>query len=114
MGDPIAGLFAELGRRGYAHELQDVIGALRFELTNKGMTECWLVAVENGKLRSGREDARADCVVRLDRAQFEAIVRGELNAVTALLRGAIVVTGDPSLVLRFHQLFRGWFPLGRT
>ena len=54
-----------------------------------------------------RGDGAADCVVTTDRPLFEAIVRGEKNAMAAILRGEIGIKGDPELLVLFQRVFAG-------
>jgi putative sterol carrier protein len=54
-----------------------------------------------------RRNAKADCVVRLDRKLSDRIVIGEENAMAAVLRGAIRIEGDAGLLLSFQRLFPG-------
>jgi putative sterol carrier protein len=70
------------------------------------------VAIEKGDLTVSRKRARADCVARADAELFEAIVKGEMNPMAALLRGSMHVEGDPELLVLFQRLFPG--PPGAT
>jgi putative sterol carrier protein len=45
--------------------------------------------------------------VRVDRALFERIASGEVNAMAALLRGAIDVSGESSLLLALQRVLPG-------
>ena len=45
--------------------------------------------------------------MRADRKVFDAIVSGEMNALAATLRGAVVIEGDLGLLARFQRLFPG-------
>jgi putative sterol carrier protein len=78
-------------------------GSLRFELADDGM-ETWRVTLDKGDVVVSREHAAADCVVRAEKPLFEAILTGEANAMTALLRGALTYDGDPELLVRFQRL----------
>ena len=43
----------------------------------------------------------------MDRALFQRLANGEVNAMAALLRGAIAVEGDPQLLVMFQRLLPG-------
>ena len=99
--------FEELRRRGHEPMLEKLTATMRFDLARDGRTERWLVSVDKGDLAVSRRQARADCVVRADGALFDGVVSGEVNAMAALLRGAIGLEGDPSLIVLFQRLFPG-------
>ena len=54
---------------------------------------------------SRRTIGGADCVVRGDKALFDGIAGGEVNAMAALLRGALTFQGDPELLVRLQRVF---------
>ncbi len=106
MADATTDFFQALASRGPHPELENATGTLRFDLKDAGKrTARWLVALENGSLTVSRRNARADCVVRADKAAFDRVASGELNAMAAFLRGAIEVDGDQALLLPFQRLF---------
>ena len=55
----------------------------------------------------GTADTAADCVLSCDRALFDGIASGEVNAMAALLRGELVVAGEPDLLVLCQRLFPG-------
>jgi putative sterol carrier protein len=105
--------FEELGTRGHEPLLEKATGTIRFELTNGKRKARWLVAVKKGDVTVSHGNARADCVTRADQALFEQIVKGEENAMAALLRGAVAVEGSPQLLVYFQRLFPGPAKPGR-
>jgi len=107
MADGIAEFFAELAQRGHEPLLAKGNGTLRFDLADGKRTERWLVTVKKGDIAVSHRNVQADCVVRTDRAHFEAIARGELNAMAALLRGVADVEGSVELLVLFQRLFPG-------
>jgi len=104
MPDATTEFFDALGRRGHEPMLEKVRATVRFDLADGGRTERWLVTVEKGDISVSRRNARADCVIRTDRALFQRLANGEVNAMAALLRGAIAVQGDPQLIVLFQRL----------
>jgi putative sterol carrier protein len=104
MADATADFFDELVRRGHEPMLEKVSATVRFDLADDGRTERWLVSVDKGDVAVSRRNAKADCVIRMDKALFQRLANGEVNAMAALLRGAIAVEGDPQLIVLFQRL----------
>ena len=107
MSDPTEEFFAELGSRGHEPMLRKATGTLRFDLVNGTSESHWSVAVKKGDVSVSQANAKADCVVTTDRPLFNAIVRGERNAMAAILRGEIGVEGDLELLVLFQRVFAG-------
>ena len=107
MADPTAAFFAELGSRGHEPMLEKVTGRVRFDLTQSGRTDHWLVAITKGDIAVSEKNVDADCVVRASREVFDSIARGEANTMAAYLRGTMSVEGDPGLAVLFQRLFPG-------
>jgi putative sterol carrier protein len=103
--------FAELTRRGHEPLLEKYTGAVRFDLTDGGRTERWLVTVDRGDVRVSHDDAPAGCVVYAERAVFDGIAGGRVNPMAAMLRGALLLEGSPELLVLVQRLFPG--PAGR-
>jgi hypothetical protein len=103
--DSTAEFFAELGRRGHEPLLEKARGSARFDVTDGRRTERWLVTIDKGDLRVSRRNASADCILRLDRSSFERAVAGKLNVMAAVLRGEVIVGGDPRLLVLLRRLF---------
>jgi putative sterol carrier protein len=107
MGEPTNSFFDRLSGAGRQPLLAQATGTLRFELKDGGKTQRWLVSVDKGEITVSRARRKADCVIRADKALFEGIARGEVNATAAALRGAIEVEGDPRLLTLFQRLLPG-------
>jgi putative sterol carrier protein len=107
MNDPTREFFYELDKRGHEPMLRKATGRLRFDLTDGTGTAHWLIVVKKGDVSVSRGDGAADCIVTTDRPLFEAIVRGEKNAMAAILRGEIGIAGDPELLVLFQRVFAG-------
>jgi putative sterol carrier protein len=104
MSQVTAEFFEGLCRRSPEPLLGSVRGSLRFEVTN-GRVDRWLLSIDGrGNLSVSRKAGKADCIVRASRKVFAGIAAGELNAFAALLRGEVVVEGDPKLLVRFQRL----------
>jgi putative sterol carrier protein len=103
--DPTARFFAELAGREHEPLLRKATGSTRFEIVDGRKTRRWFVAVERGNITVASRGAEADCVVRAERALFDKVVSGRLNAVAAVLRGDLEVEGDWRLLVRMQRLF---------
>jgi len=87
--------------------LRHLSGTVRFDLRQDGRLDHWFVAVDDGDVAISRRNAKADCVARMDADLFDALIRGEVNAVSATFRGDIEIEGQPALLLAFQRLFPG-------
>ena len=96
-----------MSRRGREPLLGGVTAAVRFDIVGDGGTHSWLLAIGQGQLGVSQANAEADCVISTDEALFSALARGETNAMAAVLRGEVAVTGDPDLVVAVQRLFPG-------
>ena len=104
MTDTTEAFFDELAHRGYEPRAANMRGSVRLDLRRGKRTERRLVSVDGGDIAVSRTNAPADAVVRMDEALFEALVRGEANAMAAMLRGALTIEGDRGLLLLFQRL----------
>jgi putative sterol carrier protein len=106
-GDATAAFFEELAARGHEPLLQKAKGTVSFELDEGKRTQRWVATVDGGAIGVSRKRAAADSIVRTSKELFDGVVRGEVNVMAALMRGAIVVEGDPELVILFQRVFPG-------
>jgi putative sterol carrier protein len=106
MTDATTGFFQDIGARGHEPLLEKATGSMRFDLSN-GKRSRWLVRIEKGDVTVSQENAQADCVASADKGVFEGIVKGETNAMAAVLRGLMHIDGDPELLVLFQRLFPG-------
>jgi putative sterol carrier protein len=106
MADRTAQFFDRLAGR---HEplLGKAKGTIRVELANGGKTERWLVALDNGDVTVSHRNTSADCTLRTDKASFNKIAMGKMNAMAAVLRGGVTVEGDQRLALLLQRVFPG-------
>jgi putative sterol carrier protein len=100
-------LFDELAGRGHEPLLEKISGSIRFDIVDGKRVERWLVTIDKGDVAVSRKNARANCVLRTDKAVFEGVARGEVNAMAATLRGAISLEGDSELLVPFQRLLPG-------
>jgi putative sterol carrier protein len=107
MADAVERFFEGLAGRGHEPALAHASGTIRFEIVDGKRAHRVLVSVHRGNVTVSRRADAADCVVRMDRPLLERIVRGQQNATAALLRGAVQVEGDVSLLVLFQKLLPG-------
>jgi SCP-2 sterol transfer family len=106
MTDATSAFFHQLEARAHEPALARVTGTLRFDIVQEHpQTARWLVRVKRGEIAVAHENGEADCVVCVDKALFDGIAQGHVNAFAALLRGALKVEGDIALLALFQRLF---------
>jgi len=105
MTDATADFFEDLGRRGHEPLLEKTTGTFGFELENGSKSDHWLVEVDKGDVAVSHKRGKADCTLRARKRVFDSLARGESNAMAAVLRGTVLVEGDPRLLVRFQRLF---------
>jgi putative sterol carrier protein len=53
------------------------------------------------------DDAPADCTVVVSREDLEALARGELDPMSAMLRGRLKIKGDMAVAMQLQSMLRG-------
>jgi putative sterol carrier protein len=96
--------FERLAQREYDPMLRNAAGTARIEITDKGVTERWLVTIDKGAISVSRKNAKAETTVRADRKTFDKAATGTLNVMAAVLRGEIVISGDPRFLVQLQRL----------
>jgi putative sterol carrier protein len=104
---PTEEFFEALKRVQHEPLVIGVTGTVRFNLTTEADIEVWTLGIDRGDIRVSHDSGPADCVVTTSRPDFDAIVSGQLNALAAMLRGTLVVTGDPQVLVLVQRLFPG-------
>ena len=112
--DPTERFFVDLAARAHEPLLRKASGSMRFDVVHGRRTRRWLVAVERGDMTVSPGGGDASCVVRCDKAVFDKVASGRLNAVAAVLRGDLQVEGDWRLLVRMQRLFPGPRPRRAT
>ena len=107
MSDATAEFFATLAERGHEPRLEKAKGSIRIDLADGKRTTRWLVTIARGDVGVSHRNAAADCTLRMDKAVFEGLASGEVNAFAAVIRGAIEFDGDPELLVLFQRLLPG-------
>jgi len=83
----------------------NVSAAVQFNLTGEG-GGTWAAKIENGKceVAQGATEAPTATVTAVA-ADYLALVRGELNPMSAFMSGKLRVAGDMSLMMKFMDWF---------
>lgn len=51
------------------------------------------------------EDSDADCTVKISLEDFQSLLSGDLNPMSAFMSGAIKIEGDMSVAMKLQSLF---------
>jgi hypothetical protein len=111
--DPISQFFANLAAPGHLATFEGHSATLRFDVGDDGQVQHWHVAVSNGDVAVARQNSvtrqskGADAVIHVERAPFEAIVTGRMNAMAALLRGVLTCEGSMAALMMFQRCLPG-------
>jgi len=105
--DATGDFLGELAARGQIPMLAQLSGTLRLDLTDHGRTEHWYLTITKGSMEVSRRDAPADAVLVADKAMSDAMVKGRMNAMAAVLRNVVQVDGDMGLLYSVQRLFPG-------
>jgi putative sterol carrier protein len=103
--DATAQFFEDLRRRGHEPLLEKARGTLRVDLVNGQETERWFLSIDRGDVEVSHKLGKPDCTLHAAKKVFDRVARGELNAMAAVLRGALTFEGDPEILVRFQRLF---------
>ena len=107
MTSPMEDFLTELGRREHEPLLAAASGTIRFDVHRGGRTEYRLVRVDRGKVSVTKGKGKAEAVVDADGDLLDQIAEGQVNAMAAVLRGALHVEGDPELLIQLQRAFPG-------
>jgi hypothetical protein len=111
--DPISQFFANLAAPGHLATFDRHSATLRFDVHDGGQVQHWYVSVSNGDVDVTRQNTvtrqnkGADAVIQVERAPFEAIVTGRMNAMAALLRGVLTCEGSMAALMMFQRCLPG-------
>lgn len=106
MSEPIEEFFERL-TRSVPDRLRRADGSLRIDLTSGTTIERWFVTMHGGDVSVSHRNAKADSVIRTSKDQFEGMVTGRVNAMSAALRGVVSLEGDPTLLVLFQRALPG-------
>lgn len=107
MSEPIEEFFERLTDGVPDRLLRRADGTLRIDLTSGTTTERWFITIGKDAVSVSHRNAKADAVIRTSKDLFEGMVTGNVNAMTAALRGVVSLEGDPSLLVLFQRALPG-------
>lgn len=103
MAENTRAFFQEIANRAYDPALRGIKGTCRFEIADAGT---WVLSMQDGALIVTEMPAEAELVLTSNAQEFDRIVRGEDNAVIAVLQGKLAITGR----LILFPLIQRFFP----
>ena len=106
MTEPTRDFFERLAERPQP-ALGSMMGSVRFDIADGERTEHWLLQIHRGDVDVSHKNSQADCVISADVATFDAILSGKMNAMAAVLRGAVTIEGKVVLLTALQRLFPG-------
>ncbi len=105
--DPATRLFERISRLGRVDALADIDGRLRFDIHVADRVEHRAIIVHRGQISVAGEVDDPDCVVDMDKQLLDLMASGRANAMTALLRGDMMASGDVRLLVLLERLLPG-------
>ena len=107
MTDPAPRFMGLLGHRTHIPSLEATSGTIRFDLQHGQDVAHWYVRIKKGDVEVYQSDDEADCIVSGQASVLAAVASGRMNAMAAVLRGAIQVQGKAILIGQLQRLFPG-------
>jgi SCP-2 sterol transfer family len=105
--DPISQFLEGLSEPGQLATLAGESASLRFDVDDGGAVRHWYLTVTDGVVSTGQSGVRPDAIVRVGRAELEAMVTGRLNAQAAILRGLLTCEGSMAALIMFQRCLPG-------
>ena len=106
MTEPTRAFFTRLSEQ-HQPMLESLTGTVRFDIADGERTEHWYLRIRKGDVAVAHEDGEADCVLSADIGTFDEILSGRMNAMAAVLRGAVRMEGKVVLLTALQRLFPG-------
>ncbi len=105
MTDPTEAFLDKLATIGRVPMLARVTGTMRVEITNGKRARRAQVTVRRGQVAVGPAEGDYDCMISAHHQVWDALVTGEAQPLTTLLRGAASAAGDPAMLVLMRRLF---------
>ena len=101
----VAKIFEQMPQAFDVESAGDMNATVQFDLSGDGGGH-WYVTVADGACTVEEGDADSPtATIRMEAADYAALVDGELNAMEAFMQQKIRVEGDLSTVMKFQTLF---------
>jgi len=116
MTGTVESFFAGLADLGHVATWEREFATIRFDILESDENEQdhhpdrlerWYVTIADGTVSATRQDRPADAIVRVSRPRFEAMVKGQVNAQAAFLRGLLTVEGKVAALVLFQRCLPG-------
>jgi len=98
MAQQIRDIINHVFRGGVNPDFERIVGTYRFDVDGEGS---WLITVDHGTMSISERGGEADCVLACTADDFEPIVTGRQNLLTAHMQGRLRIEGSPVMALRF-------------
>lgn len=105
-----AAFFDELGRRRHEPLLGRISATVRFDIDDGASVDHRLLSIDQGDIRVSPENVPAESTVVVSDSLLDDIINGRTGAMAAFLRGALLVEGDPGVIVFVQRLFPGRSP----
>jgi putative sterol carrier protein len=83
---------------GFNPAFEKIVATFRFDVEGQGS---WLIKIDHGTISVSKGTGQADCVLSCSAEDFEPIIRGRQNILTAHMQGRLKIEGSPVMALRF-------------
>ena len=83
---------------GFNPAFEKIVGTYRFDVDDQGS---WLIKIDHGTVSVSKRTGEADCVLSCSAEDFEPIITGRQNLLTAHMQGRLRIEGSPIMALRF-------------
>lgn len=109
--DPVGSFLRELPERGRMPWLVISTGRIGIDIREAGKSERWTLTVKQDHVDVSRVGGEADITLIGDREVFNEIVTGKSHAISAALRGVLIMHGERrDLLFVFQRLMPGLEP----
>ena len=102
MADTVQEFFDGLAARADAEKTAGMNNSYLFDIEGAGQ---WLVAVNDGAVSVTEGGGEADTTITIAEDDFDRLVAGELNPMTAFMTGKLKVKGDMGAAMKLQKLF---------
>ena len=94
---------------GFNPAFENTVGRFRFDVDGQGS---WLIRIDHGtiSISKGKGEEEADCVLSCSAEDFEPIITGRQNLLTAHMQGRLKIEGSPVMALRFIRTINSRAP----
>ena len=107
MPRPIREIIDDVLHGGLNPTLQPTVGTFRFDVEGQGS---WLIKVDRGAIVVFEGTGEADCVLSCSAEDFEPIITGRQNLLTAHMQGRLKIEGSPVMALGFIRTINSQAP----